>query len=183
MSKMRNVIIKEVQELTNDEVEMLLDNHNIQGDIMEYVMDCEYSYIDDMLQYIKPYLSDYSIMAYSHSFMKVSDVAGFINGVEKLNDDFGIFNDTNVKTLDNAIEAASLYCSLEIGSDEYIEAMNDVKSYVKVISNYLVNEFVEILEYFGSFDRVYHESDYINNYLENMYNRECLVDGNKVTLI
>ena len=180
---MRKAIIKEVQELNNNEVEMLLDNHNIQGDIMEYVMNCEYSYIDDMLQYIKPYLSDYSIMAYSHSFMKVSDVAGFINGVEKLNDDFGIFNGTDVKTLDNAIEAADLYTSSEIGSDEYIDAMYDVKSYAEVISNYLVNEFVEILEYFGSFDRVYHESDYVNNYLENMYNRECLIDGNKVTLI
>ena len=180
---MRNAIIKEVQELNNNEVELLLDNHNIQGDIMEYVMDCEYSYIDDMLQYIKPYLSDYSIMAYSHSFMRVSDVAGFINGVNKLNDDFGIFNDTDVKTLYNAIESADLYTSSEIGSDEYIDAMNDVKSYAEVISNYLVNEFVEILEYYGSFDRVYHESDYVNNYLENMYNRECLIDGNKVTLI
>ena len=180
---MRKAIIKEVQELTNDEVEMLLDNHNIQGDIMEYVMECEYSYIDDMLQYIKPYLSDYSIMAYSHSFMRVSDVAGFINGVEKLNDDFGIFNDTDVKTLYNAIESADLYCSLEIGTDEYINAMNDVNSYTKVISNYLINEFVEILEYYGSFDRVYHESDYVNNYLESMYNQECLIDGNKVTLI
>jgi len=163
---MRKAIIKEVQELTNEEVELLLDNHNIQGDIMEYVMDCEYSYIDDMLQYIKPYLSDCSIVSYSHSFMRVSDVAGFINGVEKLNDDFGIFNDTDVKTLDNAIEAADRYMFSEIGSDEYIDAMNEVNSYVKVISNYLVNEFVEILEYYGSFDRVYHESDYVDNYLK-----------------
>ena len=183
MSKMRQAIIKQVNELNNNEVELLLDNHNIQGDIMEYVMDCEYSYIDDMLQYIKPYLSDYSIMAYSHSFMRVLDVAGFINGVEKLNDDFGIFNDTDVKTLYNAIESVGIYSNADIGSDEYIDAMNDVKSYVKVISNCLVNEFIEILEYFGSFDRVYHESDYINVYLENMYNQECLIDGDKVTLI
>ena len=180
---MRKAIIKEVQELNNNEVELLLDNHNIQGDIMEYVMDCEYSYIDDMLQYIKPYLSDYSIMAYSHSFMRVSDVAGFINGVEKLNDDFGIFNDTDVKTLDNAIESVGIYCSADIGSDEYIDAMNDVKWYAEVISKYLVDEFVEVLEYYGSFDRVYVESDYIDNYLENIFNSECLVDGNKVTLI
>ena len=180
---MRKVIIKEVQELNDNEVEILLDNHNIQGDIMEYVMQCEYSYIDDMLQYIKPYLSDYNIMAYSHSFMRVSDVAGFINGVEKLNDDYAIFNDDHVKTLNNAIESADLYVSSDVGSDEYISAMNDVKSYVKVISNYLVNEFREILEYFGSFDRIYHESDYINNYLENIYDNECLIDGNKVTLI
>ena len=180
---MRKAIIKEVQELNNNEVEMLLDNHNIQGDIMEYVMQCEYSYIDDMLQYIKPYLSDYSIMVYSHSFMKVSDVAGFINGVDKLSDDFCVFNDDVIKTLHNAIESADRYIFSEIGSDEYIDAMYDVKSYAEVISNYLVNEFVEILEYYGSFDRVYHESDYVNNYLENIYNRECLVDGNKVTLI
>ena len=180
---MRKAIIKEVQELNNNEVEMLLDNHNIQGDIMEYVMDCEYSYIDDMLQYIKPYLSDYSIMAYSHSFMTVSDVAGFINGVNKLNDDFGIFNDTHIETLHNAIESADRYMFSEIGSDEYIDAMDEVNSYVKVISNYLINEFREILEYYGTFDRVYHESDYVNNYLENIYDNECLIDGNKVTLI
>ena len=180
---MRKAIIKEVQELNNNEVEMLLENDSIQDDIMDYVMECELSYIGDMLIYIKPYLADYSIAAYSHSFMRVSDVAGFINGVEKLNDDFGIFNDTDVKTLYNAIESADRYMFSDIGSDEYIEAMNDVNAYVKVISNYLVNEFVEILEYFGSFDRVYHESDYVNNYLENMYNRECLIDDSKVTLI
>ena len=180
---MRKVIIKEVQELNNNEVELLLDNDSIQDDVMDYVMDCELSYIDDMLQYIKPFLADYSIAAYSYSYMNVNDTIGFINGLDKLQSDFGIFNDTDVKTLYNAIEAADRYLFSEIGSDEYINAMNDVNSYIKVISNYLVNEFVEILEYYGSFDRVYHESDYVNNYLENMYNRECLIDGNKVTLI
>ena len=180
---MRKVIIKEVQELNDNEVEILLENDSIQDDIMDYVMECELSYIGDMLIYIKPYLADYHIMAYGYSHIDVNDATGFLYGVLKLQDDFAIFNDTDVKTLDNAIEAADLYCSLEIGSDEYINAMNDVNSYVKVISNYLVNEFREILEYFGSFDRVYHESDYVNNYLENMYSKECLVDGNKVTLI
>ena len=180
---MRKAIIKEVQELNNNEVEMLLENESVQDDIMDYVMEGELSYIDDMLQYIKPYLSDYGITAYSYSYMNVNDTTGFLYGVLKLQDDFGIFNDDDIKTLHNAIESADLYCSLEIGSDEYINAMNDVNSYIKVISNYLVNEFVEILEYFGSFDRVYHESDYVNNYLENMYSKECLVDGNKVTLI
>ena len=183
MSKMRNVLIKEVQELNNNEVELLLENDSVQDDIMDYVMECELCYIDDMLIYIKPYLSDYSIAAYNYSYMNVNDATGFINGVEKLNNDFGIFNDTNVKTLYNAIESADRYIFSDIGSDEYIDAMNEVNSYVEVISNYLVNEFVEILEYFGSFDRVYHESDYVNNYLENMYNRECLIDGNRVTLI
>ena len=180
---MRKVLIKEVQELTNDEVEMLLENDSVQDDIMDYVMESEMSYIDDMFIYIKPYLSDYSIAAYSYSYMNVNDAIGFINGVDKLQSDFGIFNDTDVKTLHNAIESADRYIFSEIGSDEYINAMNDVNSYTKVISNYLVNEFVEILEYFGSFDRVYHESDYVNAYLENMYSQECLVDGNKVTLI
>ena len=183
MSRMRNAIIKEVQELSNKEVEMLLNNESVQDDIMDYVMDCELSYIDEMLQYIKPYLSDYSIAAYSYSYMNVNDATGFINSVDKLQDDFSIFNDTDVKTLYNAIESADLYCSSEIGSDEYINAMNDVNSYIKVISNYLVNEFVEILEYYGTFDRVYHESDYVSNYLENMYDSECLIDGDKVTLI
>lgn len=180
---MRKVIIKEVNELNNNEVELLLENDSIQDDIMDYVMDRELSYIDEMLYYIKPYLSDYSIAAYNYSYIKVADTTGFLYGVLKLQDDFAIFNDTDVKTLYNAIESADLYCSLEIGSDEYVDAMNDVKSYVKVISNYLVNEFVEILEYYGTFDRVYHESDYVSNYLENMYDSECLIDSNKVTLI
>ena len=180
---MRKVLIKEVQELTNDEVEMLLENDSVQDDIMDYVMESELSYIDDMLIYIKPYLSDYSITAYSYSYMNVNDATGFINGVEKLNDDFGIFNDTDVKTLHNAIETADRYIFSEIGGEEYIDARDELNSYIKVISNYLINEFVEILEYYGSFDRVYYESDYINVYLENMYNRECLVDGDKVTLI
>lgn len=179
---MRKAIIKEVQELNSEEVEMLLDNESVQDDIMDYVMEGEFSYIRDMLIYIKPYLSDYSIAAYNYSYIKVADAIGFIDGALKLQDDFGIFND-DVKTLYNAIESADLYVNSDIGSDEYINAMNDVNSYIKVISNYLVNEFVEILEYYGTFDRVYHESDYVQYYLENMYNRDCLIDGDKVTLI
>ena len=180
---MRQAIIKEVQELSNEEVELLLENDVLQNEIMEYTIECESLYIDDMLQYIEPYLSDYSIAAYNYSYMKVADVTGFLYGVLKLQDDYCILNDKDVKVLYNAIESADIYCSLDIGTDEYIDAMNDVKSYVKVISNYLVNEFVEILEYYGTFDRIYHESDYVNNYLENIYDNECLIDGNKVTLI
>lgn len=180
---MRQAIIKEVKELTNKEVELLLENDNIQDEIMNDVMESESLYIDEMLNYIKPYLSDYSIMAYSYSYMNVSDIAGFINGVNKLNDDFNIFHASDIPMLYNAIESADLYCNLEIGSDEYIDAMYDVNSYAKVISNYLISEFVDVLEYYGSFDKVYVESGYVDVYLENIHDNECLINNGKVTLI
>ena len=181
---MKNVIIKEVQELTNLEREALLESEVLRDDIMEYVRDSESYYIDDMLAYVKPYLSDYSIAPYDYSYMKVSDIRGFIEGVNNLNYDYDILNGTGLlDTLELAIEASDVYTGVTIGSDLYYAIQDLLESYINDITDYLIKEFVRILEYYDSFEKVESESDYVTYYLENLYDSECLIDGNKVTLI
>ena len=181
---MKNVIIKEVQELTNQERELLLEDTMVRDDIMEYVRETESYHVEDMLAYIQPYLSDYNIDPYSYSYMKVSDIPGFIEGVNDMNNDYNIIDDADVlDTLVMAIEASDVYTGVSMYTDLYYAIQDLLESYTDEIAGYLTNEFVRILEYYDSFEKVEMESDHITCYLENMFNRECLIDGEEVTLI
>ena len=181
---MKNVIIKEVQELTNQEREVLLEDAMLRDDIMEYVRETESYHVEDMLAYIQPYLSDCSIDPYSYSYMKVNDIPGFIEGVNDMNNDYDIIDDADIlDTLGFAIEASDVYTGVTMYSDLYHAIQDLLESYINDIVEYLINEFVGILDYYDSFEKVALESDYIDNYLENIFNRECLIDNNKVTLI
>lgn len=180
---MRTVVIKEVSELNENELRLLLKDDHLQDDIMEYVYNTESLYIDDMLYYIKPNLSDYNITPYDYSYMKVSNLTGFIYGVNDLNNDYNILDDDMVETLNLAIDASDIHDSVEIGSDDYYDTMDSINLYIDEIVGYLINEFVNILEYYDSFETVYNTSDYVDHYLENLHDRDCLVDNNKVILI
>ena len=181
---MKNVIIKEVQELTNQEREALLEDTMVRDDIMEYVRETESYHVEDMMAYIQPYLSDYSIDPYSYSYMKVNDIPGFIEGVNDMNNDYDILDDADISyTLEVATEASDVYTGVTMYSDLYHAIQDLLESYINDIVEYLINVFVGILDYYDSFEKVEMESDYITYYLENIFNRECLIDGNEVTLI
>ena len=184
MNEMKNVIIKEVQELTNLEREALLEDTMVRDDIMEYVRESESYHIEDMLAYIQPYLSDCSIDTYGYSYMKVNDIPGFIEGVNDMNNDYNIIDDADIlDTLQLAIEASDVYTGVTMYTDLYHAIQDLLESYVNDIVEYLIKEFVGILDYYDSFEKVEMESDYVTYYLENIYDSECLIDGNKVTLI
>ena len=181
---MKNVIIKEVQELTNQEREALLKDTMVRDDIMEYVRESESYYAEDMLAYIQPYLSDYNIEPYSYSYMKVNDIPGFIEGVNDMNNDYDVLHDMDIlDTLGLAAEAADVYTSVSMHTDLYYAIQDLLESYVNDSVEYLINEFVGILDYYDSFEKVEMESDHVTYYLENIFDSECLIDGNKVTLI
>lgn len=181
---MRQATIKNIQELNEREVELLLSDQVLQDDILRYAHDMESYYIDDMLDYIKPYLSDYSIVPYNYSYMKVSNLTGFIHGVNKLDKDYNIFYDDDITIiLELAIEASNIHRSVDIGSDIYYDTMDDINIYVNELIECLLNEFVNVLQYYDSFETVSNQSDYVENYLENIHDRDCLVDNDKVTLL
>ena len=184
MNDMRKAIIKEVRDLTIQEREVLLESTVLRDDIMEYVRESESLHIEDMFDYIQPYLLDYSIAPYDYSYMKVSDIPGFMVGVDDMNNDFNIIDDADIlDTLDRAIEASDVYTGVTIGTDLHYTIQDLLASYVNDITDYLIKEFVRILEYYDTFEKVEMESDYVTYYLEVIYNSECLIDNNKVTLI
>ena len=181
---MRKVLIKEVQELTNQERELLLEDTMVRDGIMEYVRESESHHVEDMLAYIQPYLSDCSIDTYGYSYMKVDDIPGFIEGVNDMNNDFDIIDDADIlDILAMAIEAADVYTGVSMYTNLYYAIQDLLESYVNDIVEYLIKEFVRILDYYDSFEKVEMESDYATYYLENIFDSECLIDGDKVTLI
>ena len=181
---MRKAIIKEVGDLTNQERELLLEDAMLRDEIMEFVRESESYHVEGMLTYIEPYLLDYGISAYDYSHMKVHDLPGFIEGVNDMNNDYNIIDDADIlDTLELATEASDVYTGVTIYSDLYHAIQDLLESYINDIIEYLINEFVKILKYYDSFEKVEMESDYIFYYLENIFDSECLIDGNNVTLI
>lgn len=182
---MKKVIIKEVQELNEHELELLLNDDSLQYDIMNYVEEIQTLYISDMLNYIRPYLYDYNIAPYDYSFMKVnvSDEVDFIHAVDKLNNDYSLLDDDMIKTLKLAIKAADDYSNAEVNSSDYYDSLDYMSLYIKDMREYLTNEFVSILEYYDTFNKVCKETDYVAYYLDDIYDSECLIDDDSVTLI
>ena len=182
---MKKVIIKEVQELNEHELELLLNDDSLQYDIMNYVEEIQTLYISDMLNYIRPYLYDYNIVPYDYSFMKVnvSDEVDFIHAVDKLNNDYSLLDDDMIKTLKLAIKAADDYSNAEVNSSDYYDSLDYMSLYIKDMREYLTNEFVSILEYYDTFNKVCKETDYVTYYLDDIYDSECLIDDDSVTLI
>ena len=152
---------------------------------MEYVHEIVSSYVDNMLNYVKPYLYDYKITPYEYSYMKVfgSNEVDFIYAVGRLSNDYMLLDRDTFDILKLAIGAANDYNNSEINSSDYYDALDYMSLYIKDLRNYLVNEFVSVLEYYDSFEKVEKESDYVVLYLENIQDKECLIDGDKVTLI
>ena len=162
MNDMRNAIIKEVRDLTIQEREVLLEDAMLRDDLMEYVRESESYYIDDMFAYVKPYLLDYGIAPYNYSYMKVSDIPGFIDGVNDMNNDYDIIDDADMlDTLELATEASEICTSVSMYTDIYYAIWDILESYIDEIAGYLTNEFVRILEYYDSFEKVEDESDYV----------------------
>lgn len=182
---MRTAVIKEIQELNEHEIELLLNDDNFQNDVMEYVSEILSLYVDDMLDYIKPYLYDYKVTPCEYSYMKVlsSNEVDSIYAVGRLSNDYMLLDRGTFSTLELAIKAANDYNNSEINSSDYYDALDYMSLYIKDLRNYLVNEFVSILEYCDTFNKVCKKTDYVYMYLENIQDKECLVDGNKIALI
>lgn len=165
---MSNEIIKEVSELNECEIHLLLHDELLQDNIYSYVYQIELYYIEDMLKHIKPYLNKYNIVPYGNNYIEVADNIGFIKGVNELYRIHGLLNSNeSIKALESANESLN----------------NHIDDYVTIISNHILDRFMEYLEYYDSIDKIQRETDYINEYLDIIYDVKCLVTNDSVTLI
>ena len=167
---MSNEIIKEVNELNEQEVYLLLHDELLQDNIYSYAYQIELHYIDDILKHIKPYINKYNIVPCSNNYIEVADAIGFIKGVNELYRIHGLLNSNEV------IDALNKLNNHEVSND-------DIDDYVNIISNHISDRVMEYLTYYDSIDKIQRETDYIDTYLEIIHDAKCLVTNNSVTLI
>ena len=178
---MRQITIKEINELSQVELDMLLENKDIQNWILEEVLEWENDYAGDILECVTHSLSNYEVGAYRPSYLKINDELEFLKGLQKASDDYGAMYDDQ-EEIKKAIMLHDELENLDENSNAYIEISLEYKTLLENLKSTFLNGLLEIIEYFDSFEKVDKESDYVQNWIESYYDREVVVEDDKVYL-
>lgn len=184
---MKYITVKTINELTHDELIEFLKNKIVQEEIVIYAFEQESYFVNEILDYIKDSLKDYSIGAfayYNYINVDLKKTGAFINGMNELQNDFLLIDSLNFRELLSETEKIyNEYISSDMYSDEYIELENNLVENTSELANILLDKMVVILEYFRDFKTVELESDYIEDYLDFYYDTEVAISNKGVTFI
>lgn len=169
---MRQVIIKELNELTEVETERLLTNSNVRQEIVECANESESYWLDDMFGCIRHSLSNWSIDEPYNSFIRVKDYQEFYISIKDLNDGYGVFDSTDI--MDRIENVYTIY------DDVYSEGFQKC---MEIIERDIARILGDYANYYYSYDNIELESDYVSLWCENNYYTECIIDGVNVTLL
>lgn len=170
---MRQVLVKEIRELTELETDCLLANYDVQREIIAYANECEYEWFNEIFYCIHDSLSTYSISESFNSYIRVKDYQAFYDGVMRMSDWYDFFYGTDIiERLDNIYE--TYYTTVD--GDEF-------KEYMKPLEREIASILGGYANYYSSYDELEYETDYILAWLEGRYDTECIVDGGSVTLL
>lgn len=86
---------KYISELNNEElVKVFNANKKLQERVLDDMIESEMYWIGEELDYLKPSLNDWSIGTCQHNYLKVGDSAEFIANLLALQEDYGLFSDS-----------------------------------------------------------------------------------------
>ena len=181
---MSKEVIKEVGKLNEHEIYLLLHDESIQDDIYQYVYQMKLYYMENVFEHIEPYISEYNIVPYDNNYIEVDDNVGFIKGANELYKIHGLINSNEaIKALETANEVLNKIDNCKVFSNEYFDLISSIEDCVSIISNHIVDRFIEYLDYYDSIDKIQRDTDYIEDYLDIISDIECLIDNDSVTLI
>lgn len=152
----RNIDDLSVEELKN----VYRKNDKIQNKVLDGYMDTELYWIGEMLDYIRPYLSSYSIgfsNRNQHLRVKDKDFDNFIYGLEKLQSDMCFFPEKDAHIINDAMN------DLDVDKNDFVK---------KVLNQF--NKFTD----FPSYKEL--EDYFINSYLDSVDYKNFYVDDNNV---
>lgn len=139
---------KLIEELTQDELKKVWDsNPKLREMVKEDAADGEMYWVGDRLNYVRPYLSDWSIGAFSHVYIYIDDYEGFVEGAEKLSKAMGLLSseEEDEKALNSMKQAQETY--LEAGTDgEYEELYEKFENVCDSIAQLLAKSLKNAVE-------------------------------------
>lgn len=170
---MRQAFIKEIRELEELEIDCLLANHDVQREIVAFANESSTQWLDEILYCISDSLSDYSISEPFNSYIRVKDYYSFYNGIIKMEDWYGVFNSTDIiERLGNVYETHYTTSDADVFEKHMKPLERDIASILGSYGNY-----------YTSYEELEYETDFILSWLEGNYDKECVVDGGRVTLL
>ena len=77
--------------------EVVSKSQTLRQSFDEYVWECEWDYISDKLEIMKPAISNYEIGICNHNFIRVSDYGNFVDCARECEKTFGLSTDCEKK--------------------------------------------------------------------------------------
>lgn len=133
-------------ELTNEELVKVFNcNEKLRNSVYDDFIEGEMFWIGEQIDYIKNGLSDWHIGAYNHNYLKISDYRAFLDGVEKIEEDFGLLDDEGKYYLEKAINVSDAWYESEMYSDEYYELENEMKCSSNLVTTNIIKRWEDSL--------------------------------------
>lgn len=157
---------KKISELSREELQQVYDNNSkLQYEVFDRYQDDQMFWISEMLEYLKPALSDWSIGFNQHNYIKVKDFERLLSGIEDLQKDMCFFPDKNAHIVTDVKKAMQEYDKKQ---NDDIE--RDMSEWDKIESDYEEKQTDFINEIVSQFDRCvsYSLSD-IEDYFHEFY--------------
>lgn len=166
--------MKFINQLTDNEKRELIENNAaLQNMVYDDMIENEMYFISEQLNYISAGLRDYSIGAYNHNIIIVSDALKFLDGLETLQKNYCTLPDDMNDEIKRVLDARERFYLMSYNNKNYdlLDAWIDEKSqyFADCITDYfsrcLEPTRADMIEYFIEFyaDERMDNSFYIEN--------------------
>lgn len=137
---------KYLKDLNNEElIKVFHANQKLRDDIYDDMIENEMFYIGEQLDYLSDGLSHWSIGAYNHNYIKISDPSDFISALDAVEKAIPILIDKETPKLKYALELSDKYRFSEMYSDEYYELEEELEEVAEELADIVVGRFTDIL--------------------------------------
>ena len=166
--------MKYINQLTENEKRALIENNDALANMVyDDMIENEMYFISEQLNYIAPGLRDYSIGAYNHNIIIVSDAIKFLDGLETLQKNYCTLPDRMNDEIKRVLDARDRFYLMSYNNKNYdrLDAWIDEKAqyFADCITDYFSSCLdptrADMIEYFIEFyaDERMNESYYIEN--------------------
>jgi len=175
---MEKLTISEMLTDTAKLTEVFDANPGFQREIMDDMAESEMFWIGEQLDELKPHLSSWSIGQCNraqHITVQMGHEAEFIEAMNKLQSDYGIFGEDGEKELRQAVKTIEEYHETDVMTDRFDKLSDEVDGYARKFARMLCDHYTRILDGYCLDD------DNAREYFIEFYS-ECRMDGDEYVI-
>lgn len=168
---------KYLKDMSVEELKKVFNsNEQLRNDILDDMIDTEMFYIDEYLSFIRDSLSNWNIGVYDRNYITVSNLSGFIYGMEEMNNSIPVLIDEDTPLLTEALSILEEYRSVDMYTDEYEELEENLSNIVDKLSDRFIYRISQGLE--GCYNEEYQLDYFLEFYSEARLDGDrCYIDN------
>ena len=139
-------------------------NSELYQDVESDFIEGEMDFISDIIDPIRGALYDWSIGFYNHNYINIQCGSNFLEGLEEIQNNFGLFSDDDEQILKKAIELNKKLYFMDCDNKQYENLENKINSMVE----YMEESFIDNINCITEVDINELEEFFIECYLESI---------------